>query len=96
MKLMMLGTGNASAVECYNTCFIIMDEQNCRRRWRIFGLIGNEVTFFDIGSAKTKQFGFCMKINPETASYVSHDQVLVFCGDEPCHQEGRPYVDHAD
>lgn len=36
---------------------------------------GRQVTFFDIGSTKAKQFGFCMEL---------HDQKrFVCCGDEP-------------
>lgn len=36
---------------------------------------GREVTFFDIGSTKAKQFGFCMMMDDE--------KKLTCCGDEP-------------
>lgn len=29
MKLTMLGTGNATATKCYNTCFLLSNEQGC-------------------------------------------------------------------
>lgn len=29
MKLVILGTGNASALKCYNTCFAVMDGKKC-------------------------------------------------------------------
>lgn len=38
-------------------------------------IIGKDVTFFDIGSTKAKQFGFSMKMNDS--------EVLTCCGDEP-------------
>lgn len=36
---------------------------------------GKTVTFFDIGSTKTKQFGFCMELN--------NGKKMTCCGDEP-------------
>ncbi len=44
-------------------------------------IIGHEVRFFDINSSRTKQFGFVMDCGR-----------LVFCGDEPCHNECESYV----
>ena len=38
-------------------------------------IIGHEVSFFDIGSTKAKQFGFSMKLN--------ESENLPCCGDEP-------------
>ncbi len=38
-------------------------------------IIGRDVTFFDIGSTKTKQFGFCMQLDG--------GERLTCCGDEP-------------
>ena len=38
-------------------------------------IIGHEVSFFDIGSTKAKQFGFSMKLDNDTK--------LTCCGDEP-------------
>ena len=40
MKLTMLGTGNALVTECYNTCFVISDED---RHFLVDGGGGNEV-----------------------------------------------------
>lgn len=43
-------------------------------------ITGQEITFFDIHSARTKQYGF------------SIGGKLTCCGDEPCHKEGEAYV----
>lgn len=51
-------------------------------------IIGHETTFFDIGSTKAKQFGFCMALDG--------DRKLVCCGDEPLSDAGRPYAKNAD
>lgn len=172
MKLTMLGTGNAVVTECYNTCFVLSEEDNyfmvdggggsailkqlkdagfdwknmreifvthkhidhllgiiwmvrmiCQNMSRgtyegeaniyaheeVTGLIrdmaekllsaketkfigdrlhlitvsdgeekmihGHKVTFFDIGSTKAKQFGFCMELE--------NGKKLTCCGDEP-------------
>lgn len=47
-------------------------------------ITGREITFFDIHSARTKQFGLSMK-------YDDYRR-LTCCGDEPCHKEGERYV----
>ena len=47
-------------------------------------ITGQEFTFFDIHSARTKQYGF-------TVNYDG-DKRLTCCGDEPCHKEGEIYV----
>ena len=49
---------------------------------RIIG--GREVTFFDILSTKTKQFGFSMKLKDGGR--------FTCCGDEPCSESGRAYA----
>ena len=51
-------------------------------------LIGHETTFFDIGSCKAWQFGFCMELGD--------GRRLVCCGDEPLSEKGRPYARGAD
>ncbi len=51
-------------------------------------VIGHEMTFFDIGSTKARQFGFCMDIG--------NSRNLVCCGDEPLSDAGRPYARGAD
>ena len=43
------------------------------------------VTFFDIGSTKAKQFGFSMEL--------SSGKKLVYCGDEPYNDCEKPYVE---
>jgi len=50
-------------------------------------IIGQEVTFFDIGSAKERQFGFSMKL-PD-------GKKLTCCGDEPCHDCEKPYAQNS-
>lgn len=51
-------------------------------------VIGHEMTFFDIGSTKARQFGFCMDIG--------NSRNLTCCGDEPLSDAGRPYAQGAD
>lgn len=51
-------------------------------------IIGHETTFFDIGSTKARQFGFCMALDG--------DRKLVCCGDEPLSDAGRPYAQDAE
>lgn len=48
---------------------------------------GRDVTFFDIGSAKDLQFGFCMELG--------NHKKLTCCGDEPCHPCGQKYVENS-
>ena len=47
-------------------------------------IIGHDVKFFDINSARTKQFGFIMDYD--------RGKKLAFCGDEPCHESSLDYV----
>ncbi|MBQ5951308.1 MAG: MBL fold metallo-hydrolase [Lachnospiraceae bacterium] len=49
---------------------------------------GRNVTFFDIGSTKAKQFGFCME--------MEDCGKLTCCGDEPCSQAGEAYAAGSD
>lgn len=51
-------------------------------------VIGHQTTFFDIGSAKAKQFGFSMELDGS--------RKLVCCGDEPLSDSGRPYAQGAE
>ncbi|MDO5538123.1 MAG: MBL fold metallo-hydrolase, partial [Desulfovibrionaceae bacterium] len=51
-------------------------------------IIGRRVTFFDIGSTKTRQFGFAMDYAP--------DKRLVCLGDEPFHPVEEKYVRGCD
>lgn len=51
-------------------------------------LIGHQTIFFDIGSTKAKQFGFCMDLD--------NGRRLVCCGDEPLCEAGRPYAQGAE
>lgn len=51
-------------------------------------IIGNKVTFFDIQSQKTKQFGFAMTL--------SSGRRLTFLGDEPYQEHENPYAFQAD
>lgn len=44
-------------------------------------IMGNKVTFFDIGSTKAKQFGFTM----EYCGEMGEKKKLTCCGDEPYH-----------
>ena len=50
-------------------------------------LIGQEFTFFDIHSARTKQYGFRM---------LYGGKVLICYGDEPCHRETEHYAEGAE
>ena len=50
-----------------------------------FDIIGHDVTFFDIGSTKAKQYGFTMDIGD--------DEKLTCCGDEPFSERERTYVE---
>ena len=51
-------------------------------------ILGREVTFFDIGSRKARQFGFSL--------LLENGEKLTCCGDEPCHEPGRPYAQGSD
>lgn len=51
-------------------------------------IINHQVTFFDIHSTKTKQFGFQMQLD--------HNKKLSCCGDEPCHQINETYIQNSD
>lgn len=51
-------------------------------------MMEREFTFFDIHSTKTKQFGFCLKMD--------ENKKLVCCGDEPCNPSIEAYVCNAD
>lgn len=55
----------------------VVDDQDTRK------LTGHEVKFFDIHSARTKQYGFTIGLN---------NGRLTFCGDEPCHASCEGYV----
>ena len=51
-------------------------------------IINHNVTFFDIHSARTKQYGFTM---------VLYDgKKLTCCGDEPCHKACEDYVRNSE
>lgn len=50
-------------------------------------ILGYDVTFFDIQSKKAPQFGFKMKIN---------DKTLTFLGDEPCNENCAALVRGSD
>lgn len=56
----------------------VEDGQSCRAA-------GMELTFFDIGSTKTKQYGFC-------ASFDGTRTDLVCAGDEPIHERTMEYA----
>ena len=47
-------------------------------------IINHDVTFFDIHSERTKQYGFSMKFYD--------GEKLTCCGDEPCNKESENYV----
>ena len=47
-------------------------------------IAGREFTFFDIHSARTKQYGFTVRYDG--------DKRLTCCGDEPCHRDGEIYA----
>lgn len=51
-------------------------------------ILGYKVTFFDILSTKTKQFGFTMNLNNE--------KKLTFLGDEPYREHEYPYAYQSD
>lgn len=51
-------------------------------------ILGREVTFFDIGSDKAKQFGFSMKL--------AEGRKLTCCGDEPYRACEKEYAEGAD
>lgn len=53
-----------------------------------YRFIGHEVTFFDINSTKTKQFGF--RIN------IDSDKYLCCLGDEPYKESSSKYVNNTD
>jgi len=59
---------------------IAVEDGDCRL------INGRKVTFFDIGSSKAKQFGFCMELD---------DGKLCCCGDEPYSEKERPYAEGA-
>lgn len=50
-------------------------------------LIGHDVSFFDIGSTKAKQFGFCMELGG--------GEKLCCCGDEPFSERERAYAENS-
>ncbi len=47
-------------------------------------IIGHKTTFFDIGSTKARQYGFCMELDK--------DRKLTCCGDEALQDRGKPYA----
>ena len=51
-------------------------------------LIGKKVTFFDIGSTKAKQYGFCMD--------MGDGEKLTCCGDEPYNECERNYAENSN
>ena len=53
-----------------------------------FSAAGMALTAFDIGSDKTRQFGF--------RAILPDGQILTCLGDEPCHGPGEPYVRGCD
>lgn len=53
-----------------------------------YTISGQEFTFFDIGSVRTKQFGFIM-------NYDSGKKLVCF-GDESCHSQCEHYAQNAD
>lgn len=53
-----------------------------------FDIIGRRTEFFDIGSEKTTQYGFCMG--------YARGKRLVCCGDEPCRARTERYAEGAD
>ena len=52
-------------------------------------IMGRNVTFFDIGSVKAKQFGFTMELE------AGGKERLTCCGDEPLKECGYPYAEGA-
>lgn len=51
-------------------------------------ILGHDVTFFDICSVQTQQFGFSLQLG--------ENRKLVCCGDEPCNESTRRYVQNAE
>lgn len=51
-------------------------------------ITGREIKFFDINSARTKQFGFSLRYHD--------DKILTCCGDEPCHKSCESYVEGSE
>ena len=102
-RITMLGTGNALATRCYNTCFTLHSAAGCVLLVDAGG--GNEIlsqledggTFrvgdmsfqcFDIHSSKEPQFGF-------TATFANGLR-LCCLGDEPFNPLCREYAQDAD
>lgn len=50
-------------------------------------LMGKKVTFFDIGSTKAKQYGFCMD--------MGNGEKLTCCGDEPYNECEKKYAENS-
>ena len=51
-------------------------------------IINHDITFFDIHSERTKQYGFTMTLESE--------KILTCCGDEPCHEACESYVRNSE
>lgn len=51
-------------------------------------ILGDDFTFFDIGSTKEKQFGYAVRMDNGIR--------LAFPGDEPCREPLLPYAENAD
>ena len=51
-------------------------------------ILGKQVTFFDIHSIKTKQYGFCMELGK--------NRKLTCLGDEPCNKNTLHYVKNSE
>lgn len=50
-------------------------------------ILGRKTTFFDIGSTKAKQYGFCMELGG--------GEKLTCCGDEPYNECEKQYAEHS-
>lgn len=50
-------------------------------------ILGRKTTFFDIGSTKAKQYGFCMELGGS--------EKLTCCGDEPYNECEKQYAEHS-
>ena len=50
-------------------------------------ILGRKTTFFDIGSTKAKQYGFCMELGS--------GEKLTCCGDEPYNECEKQYAEHS-
>ena len=50
-------------------------------------ILGRNTTFFDIGSTKAKQYGFCMELGS--------GEKLTCCGDEPYNECEKQYAEHS-